>query len=52
MTRIRPYKCPSARCHLRGAEEYDAALAGAPAELAAVRCVWRIYVCYGQRRLS
>ncbi len=49
----------SARHHLRGAvlragladaDEYDAALAAAPAELAAVRCVWRIYVCYGQRR--
>lgn len=49
----------SARNHLRSAvlragladaEEYDAALAAAPAELAAVRCVWRIYVCYGQRR--
>lgn len=49
----------SARGHLRGAVlragladagEYDAALAAAPAELAAVRCVWRIYVCYGQRR--
>jgi len=49
----------SARGHLRGAvlraglaeaEEYDAALAGVPAELAAVRCVWRISVCYAQRR--
>lgn len=49
----------SARRHLRGAVlraeladagEYDAALAGAPAELATVRCVWRIHVCYGQRR--
>jgi SAM-dependent methyltransferase len=49
----------SARRHLRGAvlragladaEEYDAAIAGVPAELATVRCVWRIYVCYAQRR--
>ena len=50
----------SARHHLRDAvlragladaDEYDATLAGASAELAAVRCVWRIYVCYGQRLL-